>query len=135
MLLNQRSGGHSFWVTLAYNSQISLELVDGHAIPNETTHRGQLLRQGQRVEVVVTLTNEAVEVSVDGEQIIDWKGDSSRLSLNHKTPIDEALAIYTNGCRYRLHRLSIERLSGKGQVLGKTAEVERDDLFGEPAAK
>ncbi len=132
LLLKQRSGGHSFWVTLAYNNKNSLEVVDGVAVPNETTHHGQLLRQGERAEVVVTVKKETVQVSVDGEQIIDWKGDSSRLSLNHQTPIDEALAICTNGCRYRIHRLSIEPLSGEGRVI---SDKPIDDLFGDPVPK
>ncbi len=133
LLLKQRSGGNSFWVTLAYNNQNSLELVDGAAVPNETTHHGQLLRQGERAEVVVTVKKESVQVSVDGEQIIDWNGNSSRLSLNHQTPSDKALAIHTSGCRYRIHRLSVEPLSGEVSVPAKKVEVEPDDLFGEPA--
>ncbi len=97
-------------------------------VPTETTHLGQVLRKGELSEVVVTVKNGIVQVSVDGKQIIDWKGDASRLSMNHQIPNNEAHAIHTSCCRYRIHRLSIEPLSGKGRVL---AGKEVDDLFGE----
>ena len=76
----------------------------------------------------MTVKKGVVQVSVDGKQIIDWKGEASRLSLNHHTPNLEALAVHVGGCRYRFHRLSIEPLSGEGRMLaGKDAE----ELFGE----
>jgi hypothetical protein len=110
-------GEHPFLVTLAYNSQNSIEMIDGVGVPNESTHQGQVLRQGETAEIVVTVKKDSVQVSVDGKQIIHWSGDASRLSLNHKTPNPDALAIHTNGCRYRIHRLSIEPLSGQGRFL------------------
>jgi hypothetical protein len=117
LLLSQRMGEHPFLVTLAYNSQNSIEMIDGVGVPNESTHQGQVLRQGETAEIVVTVKKDSVQVSVDGKQIIHWSGDASRLSLNHKTPNPDALAIHTNGCRYRIHRLSIEPLSGQGRFL------------------
>ncbi len=132
LLLSQRMDGHPFLVTLAYNSQNSLELVDGVNVPNETTHRGQLFRQGELSEIVVTVKKGVVQVSVDGKQILYWKGEASRLSLNHQTPNLEALAVHVGGCRYRFHRLSIEPLSDKGRVVANEAV---EDLLGEPPAK
>ncbi len=124
--LGQRLGGYRFLVTLGYKDQNSLERVDGKDVTNATTHQGSLLTQGKPAEVVVTVRIGSVQVAVDGKQIIDWKGEPSQLSLNHKTPHNEALMIHTGDCRHRIYRLSIEPLSGKGRVLAKETPKSDD---------
>ena len=119
LLLGQRLGGNRFLVTLAYNGKNGIELVDGLSLDaaNPTIIEANLLTQNKRSEIIVTVREKSVDVSVDGREVIKWTGDASSLSANHESPNAEALMLHTNGCRYRIHRLSIEPLSGAGRIL------------------
>lgn len=125
LILGQRSGDSRFLALINYDNgdgtASALENVDGRNVDTgPTTVRGRLLRQGRPSEVICTVRIGSVTVSVDGRQIIAWKGDASRLSLSDywTTPRADAFFIGAYDCRYRITRLGITPISGDGRVLG-----------------
>lgn len=118
LILGQRSGTHRFvtlFSFLAGQERLSaIENIDGRNVGNETTFRGDLFRQGQLSQVIVTVRPGRVSMSVDGRTIVDWKGSPEQLSLSDywKTPDDTALFLGSYDCRYRIHRLSLQPLDG-----------------------
>ena len=94
----------------------ALQFVNGKdAEPLE----GIVFTQHKRHRVIVTVRSGTVNVSVDGDVIIDWKGDGKQLtpSTYWTTPDKNALMIGSYDCCYRWYRLSIEPLSGEGKVI------------------
>ena len=114
ILLGQRCGGKRFLVMLSYNRRNALQKFDGN---NHGLVHGQWLTKNKVSTIEVTVRENSVLVTVDGEERITWEGDPALFSANHRTPNDEALMLHTHSCRYRIHRLSIEALSGEGKVL------------------
>jgi WD40 repeat protein/serine/threonine protein kinase len=119
LLLGQRLVGNNFLVMLNYpvSGVLSgLQFVDGK---DAAIVKGELFRQGQLSDVVVTVRKAGVQVSVDGKEIIHWQGDPASLTPSEywSTPNKNAVMIGSYMCRYRYHRLSIEPLSGEGKAL------------------
>ncbi|QDT06689.1 hypothetical protein K227x_51050 [Rubripirellula lacrimiformis] len=113
LLLGQKMGDHRFAALLGYGAgeaaQSALENVDGQNVGNETTLGGQLFRQGRLSQIVVTVRDRHVQIDVDGQRVIDWTGESSRLSLGDywATPDKTKLFLGAYDCRYRFHRVSV----------------------------
>ena len=65
------------------------------------------------------MRKDSVAVSIDGREIIQWKGDRSRLSLSDywKTPHDNALFVGAYDCRYRITRITLLPMIGEGKRL------------------
>jgi WD40 repeat protein/serine/threonine protein kinase len=119
LLLGQRLVGNNFLVMLHYPTDGTLsgiQFVDGK---DAAIVKGELFRQGQVSDVVVTVRKAGVQVSVDGKEIIHWQGDPASLTPSEywSTPNKNAVMIGSYMCRYRYHRLSIEPLSGEGKAL------------------
>jgi hypothetical protein len=116
LILGQRSGLQRFVALFGYavsGQQLSaIENVDGRNVGNETTFRGEVFRQHQLSEVTVTVKPTGVRMTVDGKSIVNWKGTAKQLSLSDywQTPDDTALFLGSYDCRYRFHRLSLERI-------------------------
>jgi hypothetical protein len=81
------------------------------------------VRQHRPAEIVCTVEDGRVAVTVDGRAWIEWKGKPERLSLSDywQTPRREALFLGAYDCRYRILRASLEPLAGEGRVLGPAA--------------
>jgi hypothetical protein len=119
-LLGQRLGNSRF-VTLfnyaaaddAQPAQSAIENIDGVNVGNATTFVGNLFKQNQLSQVIVTVTAKGVRMSVDGKTIVNWKGDAKQLSLSEywSTPDEQALFIGAYDCRYRIHRLTLQPLT------------------------
>ncbi|MEK6239792.1 MAG: hypothetical protein N2C14_34150 [Planctomycetales bacterium] len=92
LILGQRSGTHRF-VTLfnhlpGKEGLTAIENIDGQNVGNETTFTGTLFQKSRLSQLIVTVRKESVMVSVDGRQVVSWRGKQSRLSLSDywKTP-------------------------------------------------
>lgn len=113
LILGQRAGTSRFVSLFGYGpagqQASALENIDGRNVGNETTFRGDLFRQHQLSEVIVTVASRGVRMSVDGQTIVDWQGSPDELSLSDywQTPDNTALFLGSYDCRYRFHRLSL----------------------------
>jgi WD40 repeat protein/formylglycine-generating enzyme required for sulfatase activity len=91
--------------------------ADGrHYDQNETTHQGRVLTNGRKSLVVYTVRKDGIEVTCDGNSIINWKGDPGRL-LTH--PVDHArnpraLSLMTFSI-FQISRLELIPLTGQGR--------------------
>lgn len=121
LLLGQRINGKRFAVLVNFDrdNQVrsALENIDSRNVGNESTFTGQPFQQNRLSQVIVMVKKKRVTVSVDGDTIIDWSGEPSRLSLSDywKTPNDSALFLGAYDCRYRFHRVTLEPVSGEGK--------------------
>lgn len=124
LILGQRSGDRRFLALVSFATgdvpSSALENVDGKNVgANATTVQRALLKKGRPSQVICTVRKEVVTVSVDGREIIRWKGDRSRLSLGDywKTPHDNVLFLGAYDCRYRFTRATLRPMTGEGKVL------------------
>ncbi len=120
LILGQRVSGRRFHISLGYRTpggvSNSIYAVDGE---NAGTVFGSHFTQNQFHEIVVTVLKDRINVAIDGQEVINWKGDLSRLTPSGywTTPNNEQLLVGSYRCRYRFHRLSIEPISGEGEVI------------------
>jgi len=87
-----------------------LQLVNGQSFDrNSTTHHGQVLRDDGPNTIVSTVRRDGVEVTCNGQPVIDWKGESRSLSLPHDciVPDDRRLFLVCWGTPYRITRLEL----------------------------
>ncbi|MCH5373831.1 MAG: hypothetical protein JJ992_07635, partial [Planctomycetes bacterium] len=123
LILGQRSGEHRFITLLNYTAGEShlsaIENIDGRNVGNETTFTGNLFEKDRLSQVIVTVKKDVVAMVVDGRVVVAWQGEPKRLSLSDywKTPDDRSLFIGAYDCRYRFHRITVEPISGEGQLL------------------
>lgn len=98
-----------------------LSLVDGKlAADNETAKRtGGVLKAGRASTIICSVRREGVAVTVDGRKVIDWKGDTSRLSLYKElaVPNPRALFMATWDTRFLFAKMTLTPISGEGQRL------------------
>ena len=112
------AGGHQFVATLDFQepgkgSVSALENVDGHRVTqNETTFAGDVLADSGISTVVCTVLKDRVTVECDGKTIIDWKGDSSRLSVDKYWTVPETRCLFLGAydCSYAFHKLELTPL-------------------------
>ncbi len=117
LILGQQVDGHHCLVLLNHVSGEkafgAIENVDGKNVGrNSTTFERAVFQQGVPSEVICTVRKNSIRVTVDGREVIDWKGDASRLSLGDywKTPNEKRLFLGAYDCRYRFHRVSVSPL-------------------------
>ncbi len=116
LILGQRAGTSRFVSLFGYGpagqQASALENINGRNVGNETTFRGDLFRQHQLSQLIVTVAARGVRMSVDGQTIVDWQGSPDELSLSDywQTPDNTALFLGSYDCRYRFYRLSLEPL-------------------------
>jgi hypothetical protein len=117
LILGQRSGGRRFATLFSYTpddrSLSAIEDIGGRNVGNESTFEGEVFRRDQLSQVIVTVKQNRVTMSVDGRTIVDWEGAADQLSLSDywSTPDDTALFLGAYDCRYRFHRITLEPLS------------------------
>lgn len=118
LLLGQLSGGQRFAVLLGYaadGKQVSaIENIDNANVQtNETRVERQVFRQNQPSQIIVTVKASGVSATVDGQQLIDWRGEPSRLSLSDywQTRRQDVLFLGSYDCRYRFTRVTLQPLA------------------------
>lgn len=125
LILGQRSSDQRFQVLVNFAqkdgvSVSAIEDIDGKNVgANATTIRRPVLTQNRLSQIICTVKKDSVTVICDGHELINWRGDTKRLSLSDywKTPHDNALFLGAYNCRYRLHRVTLTPLSGEGKRL------------------
>lgn len=116
LTLGQLSSGNRFLVLLNYRVEQSnlsaLENVNEQNVGNATTVDRPLFAKNRLSQVVCTVRKDGVSVEVDGQAVIDWKGESKELSLSEywQTPNSNRLFIGAYDCRYRIHRITLRGL-------------------------
>jgi hypothetical protein len=123
LLLGNRSGQNRFVTLFSFatpqGAMSAIENVDGRNVGNETTFTGPLFVKNRISQAIITVRKDRVTMAVDGRAIVNWKGESQRLSLSDywKTPNDSALFLGAYDCRYLFHRITLAPISGTGKPL------------------
>ena len=75
------AGTSSCEIELKNNDYLGLEQIDGARFnANETRLAGSFFKKGEPVELVLTVTKQAIRMEVDNRTLVHWKGDFCRLS-------------------------------------------------------
>ncbi len=125
LLLGNVVGGNQFASLFGYRTPnghaSAVENIDGRNVGNETTVRGSVFTRGQMSQLVVTVRKNGTSMMVDGRQLIKWQGKPDRLSLSDywATPNKKAMFLGAYDCRYRFYRITLEPISGEGQLLAR----------------
>jgi hypothetical protein len=125
LLIGNVAVGHRFASLFGYRMPdgyaSAIENIDGRNVGNDTTFRGRVFKRGRLSQLVVTVRKDGVSMTVDGRQIIQWRGNPNRLSLSDywATPDKNAMFFGAYDCRYRFYRATLEPISGKGRQRGQ----------------
>ena len=95
-----------------------LDLLDNKGgDANETTVRGtSYLPLGRRVTIIVSVRRSGVRLEIDGRQVLDWKGDLSRLSVHKNLALPRTgifLAAWDS--RFLIHRVRFVKRTGEAR--------------------
>ena len=128
LTLQRLSGDNTFAIGLPIGGQQVLMALDAHAgkfsglefldgktvNDNEATYRGQVLPLNRAVKVVCTVRTGAIACTVDDAKVIDWKGDTGRLSLpsGFEVPDRQALFFTTLGSRFAIRDIHLTSADG-----------------------
>jgi hypothetical protein len=96
------------------------EVLDGRtANRNESTRPGPVFENGRAGTVVVSVRRGRIAVSVDGNPLLDWSGEFSRLGVraDYVVPEKRALFVGAYACRFRISRMALRGVSGAGKPL------------------
>ena len=123
LILGQRSGERRCLVLVNFDSGqgtklSAIENIDGKNVgSNPTSVQRPVLVKDRLSQIVCTVRKKSITVTCDGQELINWQGDSSQLSLSDywKTPNENTLFLGTYDCRYRFHRVTLSALSGEGK--------------------
>lgn len=116
LTLGQLVEGHRFLVLLNFRADSSrlsaIENINDQNVGNATTLDRELLVKNRLSQIVCTVRKNGVRVEVDGEGVIDWKGDPKELSLSEywQTPNANRLFLGAYDCRYRIHRITLREI-------------------------
>ena len=103
--------------------------VDGAS--GQDPHRGQVISQGQPVELVCSVRNVGTKYEVsfvrDGQTLFEWTGYPRQLSLGARISGlgKDTLFVSTVGSRFRIYQMQLIPISGPGQVLPEDASLPR----------
>lgn len=92
-----------------------LHLLDnGPAANNETTFRSPVFAAGKPSTIVCTVRESSVQVSCNGQQVLDWSGQPERLSMEggfwSNLPPDK-LFLGSWGSKFQFSRIELEALA------------------------
>jgi|LakMenEpi03Aug12_release.lakeMendotaPanAssembly.Ray.scaffolds.fasta_scaffold01718_19 hypothetical protein len=124
LTLGQLVEGNRFLVLLHFrvdqSSLSAIENINNQNVGNATTLDRGLLVKNRLSQIVCTVRKTGVRVEVDGQPVIDWKGDPKELSLSEywQTPNANRLFIGAYDCRYRIHRITLQEIKSSGNANG-----------------
>ena len=96
------------------------ETLDGLlARSNESTREGQRFANGTPSVLSYSVRRRRVTVAVNGERVLDWKGDFKRLSVRPDYRINNAGVLFVGAynSRYRITRVSLYPVGLLGRTL------------------
>jgi len=97
-----------------------IDLVGGKGfMENETTYKGRLLLQDQPAQIVCAVRKDRITVSVDSRKIIDWAGDSGKLSAYRGWAVPEPRALFVGSYEsgFRVQNLVLTPVTGTSLLL------------------
>jgi serine/threonine protein kinase len=105
------------------NGDVSgLERIDGRNFAeNETRTVKKVFENDKRVTILCSVRRGAVQVSIDGRSLIQWKGDPRRLDVfeGWRVPNTKAFFIASSGTSYHIHHVSVVPVTGQGFFVRK----------------
>jgi WD40 repeat protein len=104
------------------------QLDDKQAANNETTYRGKVFSSGVTSKVIYTVRRTGINISVDGKEIVNWKGDYGRFSplfLQWRVPNTRRLVLGSHR-PYRIKQLSLVPLKSEPQTPDPTPTPSND---------
>ena len=114
-------GGRQFHALIDGYGEVKsgLDKVDGrNAYNNVTTVSGTFLKTDEPSTVVCSVRRDKVTVTVDGKEIISWKADYNRISIDPRwqVPSTDTLSIGCYLALFRVDKIQLKPVSGTGQV-------------------
>jgi hypothetical protein len=106
MLMLDGNGGETSWI----------DLLTPYDLPsNETAVVGKFLKWNRATRILLSVRRHAVNVSIDGAKIIDWKGDPAELKLipGYRIPDRQALFIGSWDTILAIDELALIPITGK----------------------
>ncbi len=98
-----------------------LDMVDmKHVSDNVTAVKGEWLKAGKDHTIKCLVRSEKIDISVDGQAAISFKGEFTRLSLNeeHGVPNNKALFLLVGpATSFQFDRIVVTPIKGKGTIL------------------
>jgi hypothetical protein len=98
----------------------SADKIDGlQGDMNESRLREKQFTDDQARALVFSVRRSGVSLTVNGRRILDWKGDSKRLSISpaFAVPDERVLFLMTGATGYEVSRVILMPISGAGQKL------------------
>jgi hypothetical protein len=99
-------------------SSVGIALIDGKwGNENETTRRFAAFSNGKSSRIVYTIRKSCVTVAIDAQTVIDWQGDSKRLSLRKDVfTVPDTRALYLGSFgSYHISKMTLAELSAEGR--------------------
>jgi len=129
-------GDGGFYVVLNAGGQSALAIVDGWPMfgymsgihyldgreasddKNETKVKGQFLKSNTDYTLVCSVRKDAINLSLNGKEIVSYKGKFSRLSFDPEAPNKKALVFrIVPGTSFTINRIVVTPVKGKGTIL------------------
>lgn len=134
----------SFLIDAGNGTRTGLRQIDGKNIDsNETKHETSIFADGKEKLITITVRGNHVQAECGGEQLVDWKGDVSRLRPTEVAPYKDRVYLGSHLSRYRLTKIELTPLGpdagqepppslAKGPVdLLKHIDPKRDAITGD----
>lgn len=132
------AGGSQFLVGLdgmGPGDTSGLHLLDGKGIAsNETSRKGRTFSNGKPCSIECTIRKQGIAVTCDGKNVIYWKGNFSRLSLNKdrwSVPDKKSLFIGAWDSVFRISKMKLTPIEPKSF----TTKTEQADLAASSSSK
>jgi hypothetical protein len=88
-----------------------LKYLDGKDIQdNETKSQGGIFADGRPKPIAITVRKNRVRAECEGRQIVDWTGNTSRLTPATHAPYKDRIYLGEFGSRYRLTKIEVTPL-------------------------
>jgi hypothetical protein len=118
LILGQNIDENRFLVLLNYDNGMifnAIENVDGQNVGNPTTNSKVLFEKNRLSQILCTVRQSGVQVTVDGDLVINWSGKPDQLSLSDywTTPNANRLFLGAYDCRYKFHRATLRAILPK----------------------
>jgi serine/threonine protein kinase len=122
------SDGHPFHALLNWgNNYAALENVDGLDVGSRpgpgrnssSVYRQNVMTINRQSTIHCRVRKSGVSVDVDGDPLIDWKGQPDQLSRNGYwiTPVEQALFVGSHVCRYEFSKITLTPVNGSVKQL------------------
>ncbi len=116
LILGQKIDKSRFLVLLNYNVDgnifNAIENVDGQNVGNATTNNVKVFEKNRLSQILCTVRKSGIRVTVDGNVVINWRGEPKQLSLSDywMTPDHNRIFFGAYDCTYKFHRATLQEI-------------------------